>query len=413
MTTNFMKWFSITINNDFFNLKDVFTDCYMLPSNDTKQNFFTGSNWIQKFFENVLYVMVNTKDKKPLMNVDANKFFRFYLFTSNHNFYNYTDIDRRIGKGYVLYLSNFANNKTNNENPPPQYLFNLSASIKKYTDFSSGYVFTPGDLVADGNNIYECVYKPTATGLNNEAWLKLGTKQYISLADVLPLSSSTYRFNFGNSNNDDDNVIQFTATVRGFKVSGNTLAKYIALTTTQSFPQAVKEVQVDLSSLPAGRYEITLSAIKFSDNSTVSPDPIIFYYDIDITQNKALAVVEIFNCIAKGTDYSLQDGTDIINQINYTINFANRIAWWNYIFTTNAPGIHSTVGGINFTPEGALTFASSKPLPLVNHFTYNPFTVSGSSPTKEVPWPSPAALKCETETDGTIKKFFTETYINY
>jgi hypothetical protein len=414
MTTNYSTWFSITLKNDFFN-SDVFTDCYILPTSDTKQNFFSGLNWLQRFFDNTLYVLISAdsndpNSRKPSINIPADKFFRFYLFTYNSNFFNYTNIDGRIGKGYVLYLSNFASNAIPDPNNSSIKVLNLSAPVKQYSSFASNTVFLPGDLVSDAGIVYECIVQSQNNALTNvDYWLKKDTTQYISSADILPLSSSTYRYVF------NDDIIKFTATVRGFQVSGNSLVEYDVFTTGQTFTEAIREIQLDFSALKPGRYKIVLSAIKALTNAAITPDAITLYYDAELKSNKALAVIEIFNCITEGTEYSLQKNIppNVIAAPVYTINFANRLVLWNYIFKTNDfTGVNSTVAGINFSGSGQ-TYVSNKPLPFVKRFTYTPFTVSGSSPPKEVPWPSPSVLKYNKESDGSIKNFFTEIYLNY
>jgi hypothetical protein len=405
MTISYKTWFSIRLLHEFFN-HEAFTDCKLEPSLDTIKTFFTGTTWLQRSINDTLYVLMQENSSGlPALSVPSEKSFRFYLTSNNFLFFNYTDIDVRVNKGYVLYLSNFAGNKIDD-------VLNLSIPVAAYSSFAAGHIFLPGDLVTEAGIVYESIMQsqnklPSA---NDDFWTKRTSRQYISQADALRLSPSNYRYSF------TDAIRSFNASVKGFKVSGNTLTEYEVFAFDQSFPHAVKDVQLDLSLLAPGRYKVVLSAVKDSDSAAINKEEII-YYDPAISFKKAFAVVEIFNCIDPANDYALQDNTNKILETNYTISFANRTVWWNYIAKTDAvTGINTTVTDLDFANPDAshkLLFISSFPLPFVKQFDYTPFTVSGPSPPKEIPWPTPAVLKSEKDGSGTLTKYFTEVYINY
>lgn len=405
MTISYKTWFSIKLLHEFFN-HGIFTDCMLEPAADTVKNFFTGTTWLQRFISDTLYILVKENGAGvPASPVPADKFFRFYLASSNALFFNYTDIDTRLSKGHILYLSNFADNNID-------ATLNLSASIPAYGSYAAGYTFYPGDLVTEGTDVYECIFQSTnkLPSANDDFWVKRTSKQYVSLADVLRVSPSVYRTGF------TDKIKSFNATVKGFKVSGNSLVEYDAITTGQTFSQAVNDAQVDLSLLQPGRYKIVISAIKDADNTAINKEEII-YYDPAIGFKRAFGIVEIFNCIDTANDYALQDNTNKILETGYVINFANRTAWWNYITKTETfPGIDTDIAGLSFANPDVShkkLFISNLPLPFVKQFDYTPFTVSGTSPPKELPWPSPAVLKSEKDSNGAVTKFFTEVYLNY
>jgi hypothetical protein len=406
MTINYKTWFSVKLTHEFFN-HDLFTDGLFKPAADTVQFFFSGTTWLQRFIDDTLHVLIKTDENGlPSSPIPSDKFFRFYFFFNNPLFFNYTDIDSRLSKGYILYVSNFANNKINTT-------LNLSAPILLYSSYPSNKTFYPGDLVTDTAGIvYECIFQSTNNLLTNtNFWLKRTKKQYISSADILRTSTANYKNTFATGIN------SLNATVRGFQAVGNTLAEYDAFTVQQTFQNPVTNVQFNLSPLQPGRYKIVLSAINASDNSVINVEETI-YYDPTIGFNNAAGVVEIFNCISATDDYALQkSGSNVIKETVYTIGFANRTAWWNYISKTTAvTSINTTVSGLTFNNSASneQLFTSNFALPFLEKFDYTPFTAAlGAGPAQIVPWPSSTVLKCEKDNVGAITKVFTEVYLNY
>ena len=151
MTISYKTWFSIKVLHEFFN-HEIFTDCSIIPASETSKNFFSRTSWLQRFIGDTLYVLIKEDAGKPALGIPADKYFRFYLGCANSFFFNYTDIYPRIGKGYVLYLSNFADNKIGTAP-------NLSKAIPAYSSYAAGFIFYPGDLVTDAGNVYECIFQ--------------------------------------------------------------------------------------------------------------------------------------------------------------------------------------------------------------------------------------------------------------
>jgi hypothetical protein len=405
MTVNYKIWFSINVLHEFFNANN-FTDCSIEPSADTVQTFFNGTTWLQRIINSNIYVLIKADNSGlPALPVATDKFFRFYLTCNNSLFFNYTNIDARIGKGYILYLSNLAENKVDS-------LLNLSVPVPAFTGYAGSYTFFPGDLVTDSTgNVCECILQSTGNLPNDTAhWIIRSNKQYVSSADTIRVSAANYQSVF------TDDISSFSATVKGFKVLGNSVVEYDVLATNQSFSNSVKNVRVDLSSLSAARYKISLSAKKTSDNSIINKEEII-YYDAGIGFKKAIGIIEIFNCLSTTDDYAMQrNGSNIIKETVYIISFANRTAWLNYIARTTAvTGVGSTIAGLHINQDALnhQLFVSSAPLQFVQQFNYTPFTILGPSPPPLIPWPSPGSLKTETDIHGAITKIFTETYLNY
>jgi hypothetical protein len=403
MTISYKTWFSVKLAHDFFN-HEPFKDCLLAPAADTADGFFTGTKWLQRFADDTLHVLIKEDGGGfPALQIPAERFFRFYLTCNNPLFFNYTDIDMRASSGYILYLSNFANNKVGTT-------LTLSAPIAGYNSYPAGNVFYPGDLVTDAAGIvYECILQskdnlPTNPGF----WLQRTNKQYVATADLIRLSPAGYQHTF------TDLISKLDITVKGFRVVGNTLEEYDAMTDEQVFSDAVNTIRFNLSVLPPARYKIVLTATKKSDNSTINNEEFI-YYDPAAAFKQTLGIIEIFNCIDTTSAYALQqNGTGKILETTYTATFANRTAWWNYISRTSAvTGINTTVAGLTFLSPGSTLFNSSSPLPFVKQFDYSPFTVTGLIQNPVVPWPSPVVLKCERDALGGITKVFTEVYLNY
>jgi hypothetical protein len=399
MMLSYHTLFSIELLHEYFN-KDIFSDCTIMPSNDTAK-YFLGDNLLQRFFTNRLFVLAKDNGGKPYTLLDINRVFRFYINCKNQNLFNYSNLDQRVGKGQFLYFSNLANNKIGTE-------LNLSAAIPQY---NAATIYQVGDFTKDGitENIFESTQQGSGHALNEtDFWQPRATKRFVSGADVIRQSSNSFRYSFSSP------VKKSKATVKGYKVSGTTLVEYDVLIFEQFYPDAVKDILIDLTPLTYGKYKIVLEAT--TDTDVILNDEVPVYFDVNAVQTGIIGVIEIFSHLDSANDYSLLDNTGVMKQIKYSIRFANRNALWKYITqTTNITDIVTNVAGLSFAKASKI-FTSNKPIQL-KQIPDNSFvlTFSNSSPPDPVKasYPSPTVMKCEKNPDGTIKNFFTEIYINY
>lgn len=398
MLLSYRTLFSIELLHEYFN-KDVFSDCIIEPSNDTAK-YFAGDTLLQRFF-NRFIVLAKDNAGKPYTPIDVNRVYRFYLKCANQNLFNYSNLDQRVGKGQFLYLSNLADNKTGSD-------LNLSAKIPQYNAATNYQV---GDIVKEGvsDNIFEAVQQGSGHVLGDaNFWQPRSTKRFVSAADVIRQSSNSFRYSFASP------IKKLKATIKGNKVSGTTLVEYDAFSIEQIYPDAVKDILIDLALLSYGKYKIVFEATTDA-NATLNQE-VFVYFDANAIQQGIIGVIEIFSHLGVTNDYTMLDNTGMIKEVKYSIRFANRSALWKYIAnTTNVTDIVTGVAGLSFIKNSKI-FTSNKPIQL-KQIPDNSFvlTFSNSSPPDPVKasFPSPAGIKCEKNMDGTIKNFFTEIHINY
>src|SRR5437764_856721 len=101
MLLSYRILFSIELLHEYFN-KDIFSDCSILQATETKG--FFGSENLQRFFINRLFVLAQDTSGKPHSPIDPDRVYRFYLKCNKADFFNYTNIDQRVGTGSFLYF---------------------------------------------------------------------------------------------------------------------------------------------------------------------------------------------------------------------------------------------------------------------------------------------------------------------
>src|SRR4051812_22475102 len=113
MTLSYKILFSVQLLHEYFN-KEIFTDCTIIPAAETGQGF-QGNNLLMRFIKDQLYILIKEEGNKPDPPLDAANVFRFYLVCTNHDLFNYSNIDPALSKGRLLYLSNLADNKVGSD----------------------------------------------------------------------------------------------------------------------------------------------------------------------------------------------------------------------------------------------------------------------------------------------------------
>lgn len=404
MLLSYRTLFSIQLLHEYYN-KDLFSDCILIPTEETSA-YFLGNNLLQKTIQNNLIVLIKEDSGKPFAPIDKKKIFRFYLQHTNADLFNYTNINGDIGKGNIFYLSNLSGNEVAGS-------LNLSAPV---LDYDPSHFYLVGDFAKHitSDDIYECIQKGSGNdplAANSAFWILRGTKRFVSSADVINQAGVFFRYSFSSP------LKKFTASVKGFKLSGTNLIEYDALQIEQIFTEEVSDIFIDLSLIPFGRYKVVLQGIT-GTNATLDVTKLI-YYDSGLNKQGVIGIVEIFNCLSTSDPYSMIDALGNITELaKYVIRFANRNAIWKYITqTTNVSAIDAVpaIPGFSFSRNSKI-FTSSKPLQL-KQIPDNSFVLefSNSSPPEPVKasFPSTSVMKCEKDIDGNIKNFYTEIFINY
>ncbi len=248
-------------------------------------------------------------------------------------------------------FSNLSQNKESN-------VVNLSAPVPPY-DNAAAYL--PGDLVTDNSSVvFECLEKTIGNNTTTAFWLHRGTTQYVSIADMVLPVSGAYNHKATSPS------IHFNITIYTLNNSTGFYTN-IVKSATQTFSVPGSEVQVNFTSLKSGKYRVT-----------VNDDEVYVYFSEEFFSGGYFGVLDIYTHLPPGDDYSLfdaipiynnavtyqkgalaDDGTGndfeslqattgnnttntlfwkpvgrlqgIIREVDYTIRFANRRAFWKYI----------------------------------------------------------------------------------
>jgi hypothetical protein len=411
MTLNYSILFTIELLHEYFSNQKC-TGLEIVPADDCRKvSKSLDMQW--RYIDNRLIALIRENERNgPFVNSYENKFyrkfygqtvFRFYIKLTNPLFFNYTNIESLTGTKKKFYFSNLANNKENGicylTKPVKEFTAgatylpgdlvkdsangNVFESIKKHVapkkakfsdaalwipkgllhlpkkieNYTAGKSYMQGDLVkkSDTRDIYQALKKNTggkSEELNDTALWAFrgeGQLQYPSENDISEFSAGTYIFSLS--------AKLTKATVSVFKFNCNAAKPAYdvpAIPVTElRFNEPVEKVNIDLSKLDAGMYEI-----KVNDQSK------LVYYDPQLRAGNIIGVIEIYNHLTGKDDYALLTDDEKINGTKYHIHFANRSVLWKYIRKDGkARSITDTAEKYTFKLNGD-EFVSEIPIPL-------------------------------------------------
>jgi hypothetical protein len=419
MSAKFKILFAIELLNEYYTSLRCF-DFKIVPSAETMQ-LMKDSKMIYKVINNQLLVLSKVYDSgpeqdKPLVSIAPGKKFVFYLDLIQPVFMNITNLDLDLLASRRFYFSNAHQNKKDN-------VLYLSDAIK---DYDATATYLPGMLASDGTNIFECISNtPDASSVHHDTtetafWKSRGKFQYPSSNDLIRIVGKICNFRVSPAAS--------VFNVSAFKLNTTTnhtydvevpLKKKQPLCFYDTDDPTVKDVQVDLSELPPGRYRIMINSHSFD-----------VYVDDYATQY--FGVMEFFNHLGGTNEFALLDASGKIKDtvvagspkwLNFVIRFANRFAFRRFVSTKR--GISSIIadGGeysfatVSVPPPPlpsvpADVFISDKPIPMYdkqNIFKLVLTTPITSDPIK-APNPNPLVPGVLTryQTD-----FYCTIYLNY
>jgi len=341
MNVNYEIVFTVEMLNDYF-FSQQCTTLDIAPADDTI-NVLKGQQMLCKTIGNK-FVIINKIDNtgKPYVALGKSTILRFYIAINDTDFINYTNINYQPATAGKYYFTNINQTKLGT-------VLYLNQAIGKY-DNSQNYAI--GNLAADNtNNVFETI-KANDSG-NKHAltetayWLPKGKAQFVNNADGLLFTGRNYTAAAASATD-------FTINIYGLKTSNNTYSDLVR-TSTQHYEPAQTSVPVDLSDLPFGKYKVSVNAA----------DSFVYYDDIAVKQN-ILGVIEIFNHLPAGNNFSLFDASGVAKQSQFTLRFANRSAVWRYFTrTTDVDVIKDTALVYTFNSVVASkVFTSAVPIPL-------------------------------------------------
>ena len=423
MNTKFKILFQINLLHEYY--RDLLcTDLTIIPSPET-QKLLKDGKMLLKVTDNKIIVLATvfasgTDENKPFIKLDNNKKFVFYLYLSNHGFLNFTNIDFSYQANRIFYFTNASQNK----NLDTLYL-SLPAA-----DYKDNEAYKPGMLVRGigvSGNVYECIKSiPDQNGIfYNTAypnfWKSRGILQYPNSNDLVSgvNTITTLRVETASDYN-----------VRAYSLNTSSNSKYDSeiflqhkkpLSRSETGEPSLTDVKIDLTGVEPGRYRININDTDFN-----------VYLDKTTAFSGCFGVIEILNHLPADDEFALldEDGKikDAVTEgeptgVNYTIRFANRLAFLKYISTkrgveaiTDTSEVYSFASAPFPPPPLPVTpaevFFSDAPIPMSESndlFNIVLDAASGSDSLK-APGPNP-------QSSGVLTQFgddyYCNVYLNY
>lgn len=446
MTSRYKILFAIDILNDYYR-DNRCMDFSVLPSASTAL-LLKKYRLLCKLTGNKLVVLVQVDAAGiPIVVIDTDAKFVFYLELNKPSFTSFTNINMNMLAGRRFWFTNIPGNKAGD-------ILNLTAAIASYDNDT---LYNPGDFATDGSsNVFECVKAGSGNNTGTDSWVARGNTQFVSAADMIP--ASTRIFNYAALVPQTN----FTISVFGLNTATNQFTQPVK-TVTQSFDEPVKNIQLDLTVLQAGKYRMVINA-----------DELLVYIDDAMVHNNYFGVIELFSHLPNTDDFGyfkpipaynnatpykrgdLADDGDgnifecindttgndtgntafwlernnipgLLKEVNYTIHFANRRAFWKYysayrkVDNIKVKGSHDPVitPFMSFSsdpdnPDRKDFFISEQQLLLTEKIDENNFELMLVSPLESF---TPPAPKPDITVSGMLTKqaedFFCNIYLSY
>lgn len=390
INTRYKILFSIEIQHDYFT-DGKCPDVKIIPSFET-QLLLTARKLKYRQTNNKLIVIVQVgSDDKPALNMNTFDIFRFYLVSATSSFFNYSNLSYTPGNGKKYYFTNLANNKIAAD------LF-LSKPILPYNSITE---YTPGDMAINGSgDVFDAIKgsdSGNAHGLAETAFWRAKAKlQYATRNDLIPYTARNYSFSL--------NAAATNATVHFFKMNpiSGAYDVQVAEDITVNFSNAVSNILVETVNINEGSL-----AIEANGKSE------IVYNDSRILQSSAFGVVELFNHLMPGTDYSFFDNTGKVKEVKYVIRFANRAVVWKYIAkTTEVTSVQDSDNNFQFGNVAPLQFSSDTPIPMLQK-PYQTFFLESTTLGQIKSLKNAGLERLQTITKDGDVYFCSEIYLNY
>lgn len=332
--------FTLELLHRFFTDQSC-NDFIIKPSAQTVQ-VLNGHKIIAKQYEHQLYAGLQIDSTgKPLSVIENGMQLTFFLQLNNPLFFNYTNLPFTFPSGKIYYFTNRNNNAANGKN----FLSN------KIAQYSSGTTYLPGDLAANGAGTVFQAIRSSNPGSpfdlsHTDHWMQLDANMYMSESDALQWLPAISIFNFSSPQTSAN--IQ----VSGFNTATGDYTN-VVLNKTIPFANLSFSFQLDLSSLNAGKYKLTVNgADKF------------IYLNDELNATSAFAVIDIFNEPTLPSSNKLLDNSNNLLSPLYTVYFLNRATIWKYVLASGASGSVNDNANIFHFANPASTIFSTSPIPL-------------------------------------------------
>jgi hypothetical protein len=369
LSIKFQALFTITLLHDYYAGK-AFSDVLITPD-ATAQTLLQNQKIICRINDNQLTAYVQTKENQPIISIEPNTNFRFYLSVQNSSFYNFTSLT--LGQQLPYYFSNKAENNKNNK-------LYLSAPVAAYKNTET---YIPGTVVRQGNRVFECIQASSKTD-------KHATSDAAYWRDIVAhtlLTTPAY------------NEAQVYVTGNQVKFE-NKLFESIK-------PSSVADKHTpnenDYWQEVTDETYVTVSDIWTTPDENLPPN--IF------------AVIDIGFAVGEKTEYAFIDSNNALSPKNYFIRFKNRSTFWKYISQKNTITAISDADNI-YSFSNAIKkeeFVSVVPVPLsfapLSSIKMNATVNARNVEVNGVPNPGVAFIKPAGTSD--YLQLFSEVYLNY
>lgn len=335
MTISYDILATVTLLHDYYADKRC-ADFTLVPSAETAAAL-KGLSILTRTIGNTLILLVQVADdESTYLDLPNDLKLRFYLELENPGFMNYTHID--FQNKTLFYLSNRYHNKTED-------LLYLNQPLPA---FSNGTAYEIGDLILAGGEVYEAI-KPVAAGSHAVTdaafWYHRQGRSYVHTEDRLPLCDGVFQTAVAAATSFDIKVFAQNAATSDFDV--------LVREKVQSFEAPVTELTIDLTDLTPGKYRLVVNGTER-----------FLYVDTAAAYARVFGVVELSNLFPPADDFGWRDATGKSKKLNYNIRFANRLAIWKYITSTNVTLIENTAVPGQFEAIASAQFVSTAPLPM-------------------------------------------------
>lgn len=395
MTNSFKILFMVEVLHDFY--KDgKCSDFRFIPNKETEQ-LLRDCKALYKTVGNKLVVLMKTdEDGKSFVSPKSTDRFTFYMELMQPLFMTVSGLELASLSAKRFYFTNIHPNKvTVAVNKDILYL------TEKIDGYDGGTTYHPGDVVEVSAVIYECIKESTGNIPPNPGfWISREKNQYAAANDLLQFVPKQKSFSVSPAS------ASINVSVFGLNTVNN---KFDLLLQQQTFnyESSVTEVVVDFSSLPEAKYKLIING----------KEMFVYVSNAAVYQNM-FAVVDLYNHLPAGNDFAFTDVAGKLKDqvvggknvwLNYSIRFANRVAYWKYLVPNK--GVKIIDSGPHFSFSGnanpADTFTSQQPIPLSEQpyeFKLTLFESVSSEP--------PLAPNPDVHASGMLTKNGTDYYCN-
>jgi hypothetical protein len=395
MTSRFRLLAQVSLRHDYY-AEGVCADFSVRPSRSTAGALeASGLMWKARPDGFLLAVRVD-ETGHPAVPLPSDARWVFHLTLDDPAFMVTTNLDEESLRSRRFHFTNLAANVVG---PAAARVLNLTRPLGLH-DMARTYL--PGELARVGVNVHECLTKalgqsPTAS--NTTFWVNRGEIHYASRSDLVPFRAQRSMFTVTTP------AVAFRVRVFG---RDNQLLRDGVITPSATEPG--REVPVDLTAMPAGRYLLDINGEVFEA-----------WFDDEALARSAFGVIELHNHLPTSDAYSLLDAGNVVRQLEYVVRFANRRAFWKYLTPLhkvsdirpsadhNAASPFTAGSNNPAQPNVKDFFISKRPLPLTERAGDASFDLILTGADRRAPRPDPRLPGLLTRTFDSAAQAYTDS----